>query len=530
MTRVKGTALAIAFAPDQRTNIENDLAIAYSIASRLKGSFHPRSNAAICIFPSITDCLQSATAAVNWFARTEGGLNGVGIGIDEDGDPEALMPLAMRGLSSGSHDVFLTDTIYFLQVRDFPGVEFQKIVETVLPGRKGSNWIYGMTVQLGGLADVVDATLSDDTAGWDAVPLPTHDGAEAADGDATVMGLELPLPAAGCAVSPAADDGDDDATLINAPIFQNRAAATTQEVSDLRAGIELMEQCSISARQFISIGKPYSAIYEIDLVLANDIVQNPVGIEGPRETLRAMRDECLAGVGILTGLIISGESEILSIHRGDSLMIGRDPDDGTPGLKLGNQTMSRIPRQLRIDRRGQDYVITDLGSANGSFLDDTQLVANQGTPLDRLEEGMTLSLGGVLNPPEKGKCRLHLSTMGETTANLLIRVAIGHLTQTSRVQLRANWPDMDRDCARHWVYAEAPILIGSGDNCGLRLASAPNTGPVARIEWTDNGYTLAPMADQIMLDGAPVLGPVVIADGVRLELLGQSFQIEENGG
>ena len=78
MTRVKGTALAIAFAPDQRTNIENDLAIAYSIASRLKGSFHPRSNAAICIFPSITDCLQSATAAVNWFTQTEGGLNGVG--------------------------------------------------------------------------------------------------------------------------------------------------------------------------------------------------------------------------------------------------------------------------------------------------------------------------------------------------------------------------------------------------------------------------------------------------------------------
>jgi len=47
MTRVKGTALAIAFAPDQHTNMENDLAIAYSVASRLKGSFHPKSNAAI---------------------------------------------------------------------------------------------------------------------------------------------------------------------------------------------------------------------------------------------------------------------------------------------------------------------------------------------------------------------------------------------------------------------------------------------------------------------------------------------------
>jgi hypothetical protein len=72
MKMVKGTALGIAFAPDQRTNMENDLAITHSIASRLKGSFHPRSNAAICILPSIADCLQSATAAVNWFARAEG--------------------------------------------------------------------------------------------------------------------------------------------------------------------------------------------------------------------------------------------------------------------------------------------------------------------------------------------------------------------------------------------------------------------------------------------------------------------------
>lgn len=143
---------------------------------------------------------------------------------------------------------------------------------------------------------------------------------------------------------------------------------------------------------------------------------------------------------------------------------------------------------------------------------------------------MTLSLGGVLNPPEKGKCQRHLSAMGETKVNLLIRVATGYLTEPSCAELRASWPDMNRDCARHWVYAEAPILIGSGANCGLRLASAPNTGPVARIEWTDNGYTLAPMADQFMLDGAPVLRPVVIADSVRLELLGQSFQVEENGG
>ena len=528
MTRVKGTALAIAFAPDQRADLENDLAIAYSIASRLNGTFHPRPNAAICVFPSIIDCLQAAAAAVNWFTRTEGGLNGLGIGIDEDGDPETVMPLAARGLSGGPQNVFLTDTIY-LQVRDFPGVEFQKIVETVLPGRSGSNWVYGMTVRLGGLADVVDAALSDDTAGWDAEPLPAQDGAVAADGEETVLAVEMPVPAAGGAALPAAAGGEDDATLISAPVLQ-QAAARPEEASDLRAGLALMEQCEAAARQFISDGKPYSAIHEIDLVLAADIVQDLAGLEGPKETLRAMRSECLAGAGISTGLMISGDSENLSIHRGDSLMIGRDPGDGTPGLKLGCQTMSRIPRQLRIDRLGEAYVITDLGSANGSFLDDTQLVANQATPLDRLDAGMTLSLGGILDPPEKGDCRLHLSSMGETAPGLLMRVETGHLTETGHAQLRNTWPDMDRDCAVRWLFSEAPILIGGGDNCGLRLATAPNADPVARIEWTEQGYTLAPMADQVMLDGAPILCPVVIADSVRLQLLGQEFEIRENGG
>ena len=67
MTNTQGTTLAILFAPNRRTDVENDLAIANSIGSSLTGTFHPRSNSAVSVFPTIIDCVRSAIAAVKWY-------------------------------------------------------------------------------------------------------------------------------------------------------------------------------------------------------------------------------------------------------------------------------------------------------------------------------------------------------------------------------------------------------------------------------------------------------------------------------
>ena len=291
-----------------------------------------------------------------------------------------------------------------------------------------------------------------------------------------------------------------------------------------------MEQCEKTAQQFRSLDQPYSAIYEIDKVLTNDDVQSLKGLEGPVEKLQALRHECLAGKGISKGLLISSDGEFVSIHRGPSLMIGRDPGNGTAGIKLHCQTLSRIPKQLRIDRHGEGYSIMDLGSTNGSFLNDAQLVANQSVLLEQLSQGVTISLGGVLNPPEKGECRLNLSTLGGGNGTLQIQVQTSHMTEPLRAQLAANWPNMDRDCAGRWLYTEEPVLIGSGANCRLHITPAESSDAVARIEWNENGYILAPLSDQVKIDGAPILQPVIILGSATLSILGQDYHIEDNGG
>ncbi len=584
MTMVKGTVLAIVFAPDQRANLENDLAIAGSVGSGLTGTFHPRPASAVSVFSSNVDCVRSAIAAVKWFTKTEGGMNGIGIGIDDDGNTESALLLAERGLTNILHNIFLADTIFW-RVRGLPGVEFQEVVETVLPGRKGTNWIYSMTTQVGGFADVVDAAMSDDTAGWDAEPL-TVQGGVIANIDETVVALDSNYyledraaidPKASQpripkghssghggrftkSISEAAYSGDDgetivvtqadvpgvkakgvgttadamsdnaDATLVNITVPQGQVAVRQEEVEALQAALKLMEQAEEAARQFNRQSQPYSAIYEIDLVLANDAVQKLKGLEGPTEKLQAMRDEWLAGKGISRGLLISGNGEVLSIHRGPSLMIGRDPGDGTAGMKLSCQTLSRIPRQLRIDCHDKGYSITDLGSANGSYLDDRQLVPKQAVSLEGLDKGMTLSLGGVLDPPKKGECRLDLSNLGENGPGLLIQVQTSHLTNSLRSQLSSKWPDMDRECAGRWLYTEAPILIGGGNNGELRLAPVENSDALARIEWCGDEYILVPISEQVKLNGAPILQPVVILDGVTLSVLGNEYQIKDNGG
>ena len=96
--------------------------------------------------------------------------------------------------------------------------------------------------------------------------------------------------------------------------------------------------------------------------------------------------------------------------------------------------------------------------------------------------------------------------------------------------MSAKWPDMDRECAGRWLYTEAPILIGSGKNCGLRLVSEENPVALARIEWGGDEYTLVPISDQVKLNGAPILQPVVILDDVTLSVLGREYQIKDNGG
>jgi len=67
-----------------------------------------------------------------------------------------------------------------------------------------------------------------------------------------------------------------------------------------------------------------------------------------------------------------------------STLIGRDK---TAEIRLTESSVSR--KHATIERRGPQWVITDVGSANGTFLDDVQVAESV------LKDGQTLRLGAV---------------------------------------------------------------------------------------------------------------------------------------
>jgi pSer/pThr/pTyr-binding forkhead associated (FHA) protein len=68
----------------------------------------------------------------------------------------------------------------------------------------------------------------------------------------------------------------------------------------------------------------------------------------------------------------------------DRALIGRDK---TAEIRLTESSVSR--KHATIERRGRQWIITDGGSANGTFLDDVQVAESP------LRDGQTLRLGAV---------------------------------------------------------------------------------------------------------------------------------------
>lgn len=80
---------------------------------------------------------------------------------------------------------------------------------------------------------------------------------------------------------------------------------------------------------------------------------------------------------------IAGYSPGRETPVGDMLLLGRDPGEG--GLAVANREASR--KHARIRRQGSEYVIEDLNSANGTYINGVR------KPFSALPEGTLLTVG-----------------------------------------------------------------------------------------------------------------------------------------
>ncbi len=116
------------------------------------------------------------------------------------------------------------------------------------------------------------------------------------------------------------------------------------------------------------------------------------------------------------------------------VVIGRDCD----GLLLGDQQMSRRHLELRPSKAGIE--ITDLGSSNGTFIDELRIESTRVlSPGSAARAGTTVIVAVDATPPESGKGR---ATIISPTASHLHRTSIDDVADVAASNLSAL---VDRD-------------------------------------------------------------------------------------
>ncbi|RDV38464.1 FHA domain-containing protein [Bradymonadaceae bacterium TMQ3] len=192
---------------------------------------------------------------------------------------------------------------------------------------------------------------------------------------------------------------------------------------------------------------------------------------------------------------------------------------------LGRQLDNDLPipftsisgRHLSIDMLGEQILITDLGSTNGTFIGTHRLSSHHPTVVS------------LHNPLRLGDLNLILQrvendgdafTMAQSSTSLheIVHNALDHSDQT---QLHAffeilSGPGSGR---RYALNSPTRYLLGSGDHVALPLPDPSIPSEAARIFVEDAVYVVEPLAaNALTLDHVPISRPTALISGARLQV------------
>lgn len=204
-----------------------------------------------------------------------------------------------------------------------------------------------------------------------------------------------------------------------------------------------------------------------------------------------------------------------------SLILGREAG---ADISLPFNTVSA--RHARLSRAGEDWSLADLGSANGTFLDDRRLHVGEPRPL---RAGQSFRLADVTVVFEGPTASAPAADAAESTATLarrLVNDLFGSYRPAEVAQLVvAGAPDDGRAL----VLAEVgrPYLVGRAAGCDLVLDDDDVSREHASLERRWDGVEVRDLGSKngVELDGERIVeaarlrdGQVVVVGSTRLRL------------
>jgi len=203
--------------------------------------------------------------------------------------------------------------------------------------------------------------------------------------------------------------------------------------------------------------------------------------------------------------------------------------DARPALTLGREAGADIPlpfntisaRHARLSRDGDAWSVADLGSANGTFLDDRRLVVGQ---LQPLRAGQLFRLADVEITFE-GPSPQKIGSVPESTATLARRLVSDLFGSCRPAEVARVVVEDGADQGRELVLAEAGKVyqVGRSSGCALVLADEDVSREHAAFERSWSGVEVRDLGSKngLEIDGVRVTGATRLHDG-QLVLVGNT--------
>jgi len=273
------------------------------------------------------------------------------------------------------------------------------------------------------------------------------------------------------------------------------------------------------AEKLLGEGKPYHALAAFEQ--AAEAAQS----DRRRQELAKRRVDAVASLARTADVVaveIGGRRQLVRFRGGVDL--GRPSPDNPPDIAIGCGYVSRSGRQTRVRAEGDRFLVEDLGSTNGTFLDDRHVKPGAPAALDAFAETALLALGGGNDPPTRGPVRARVIHFAKPAPALRVRLSKDGLTADQMADLTQNWASMDKDFEQVTVLTPSAATIG-GEDCAVVVDGAKK-GPLATLKLDTDGLVLVPgEGKELSVDGAVVAGPVPVRPGMQVQAGELGFRI-----
>ena len=226
----------------------------------------------------------------------------------------------------------------------------------------------------------------------------------------------------------------------------------------------------------------------------------------------------------------------------EPVSIGRRPDNM---IIIDHPVVSA--RHARVFREGDHYVIEDLRSTNGTFVNQQPIARHTLSEGDAVVVGkhtLVFSLAGELQPPEDGETaplpaidgvpfvtfnQQHLSGRDHARASqidpIVPKTAIPAApARTGFVRVTSGTSDRSE-----YALMAVTTLIGKSETAQIRISGWLRPKVAAAIARKGDGFIVTPMGAPVTVNGEKVSNHKDLADGDRIEVSGLTLEFRHSG-